>query len=213
MPTLVGPLLNRDKVSVGRHDRDPFLTLLDLQPHGLPLLRNHCPCCVIGEVVDLMLTADGRTWAVATTDLAREACAGYVFSLGGRVVGEAPADAVTPRPVLLDEVSLVERSGSATGAVRWQPETLRPYDRGGYTAATTADERQVLEHAAGRIDFQRRAGVIEVDTLPERHPASVATMTRTRVGNVFEDEPMPTARGPEGEVWRTRFYSQGLRVR
>lgn len=61
MATIVGPLLNPDNVSIAKGDRDCFLTMLDLQPRGVPLLRNHCPCCVMGEVVDVMLTADGRT--------------------------------------------------------------------------------------------------------------------------------------------------------
>ena len=186
MATLIGTVLNADKVSVGKGDRDTHLTLLDLQPFGVPLRLGHCDCegCQVGEIVDVALTADGRSWCVALTDLPRERCEGYVFSLGGTVVDGEPADLVTPRLTVLREVSLVERSGSCTTPVRWQPTTLRAWDRGGYATGTTAPERQVLDHAAGRLDFQRRAGVIEVVTLPARTPATVTPVVgRTRVAD------------------------------
>jgi hypothetical protein len=116
---------------------------------------------------------------VATTDATRDRVDGLCFSLGGIPVDDGPADLVTPRQMVLTEVSLVEASGSNTAPVRWQPTTLCSWNRGGYATGTTAAERQVLDHAVSRLDFQQRAGVIEVITLPERHPASVAAMARS----------------------------------
>src|SRR4051812_34151150 len=120
MATIVGPVLRADKCSIGTSDRDCFLDLLELQPGELPLRLNHCDCegCHVGQVVDLMRSDDRRTWAVATTDLPRARVDGYAFSVGGVVVDHAPADRVTPRMLVLREVSLVERSGSAAGFVR-----------------------------------------------------------------------------------------------
>lgn len=219
MATIVGPLLNADKISIARGDRDTHLTMLDLQPHGVPLLRNHCSCCVMGEVIDVMLTADGRTWAVATTDATRDRVDGLCFSLGGIPVDDEPADLVTPRQMVLTEISLVERSGSNTAPVRWQPRTLCSWDRGGYVTSTTASERQVLDHAASRLDFQRRAGVIEVVTLPDRTPATVTPVTsRTRntapAVDPFDPQPSPVSRDKYGNVVRTRYFAgAGWRLR
>ena len=91
---------------------------------------------------------------MATTDATRDRVDGLCFSLGGIPVDDEPADLVTPRQMVLTEVSLVEASGSNTAPVRWQPTTLCSWNRGGYATGTTAAERQVLDHAVSRLDFQ-----------------------------------------------------------